>query len=306
MKKHVLSQIGKQSARSAQQPGKFAWPIFWKLAFLILFVTISLTTVYRMTDQTTPGNGQKALPGKAVATLVRTDRLVEMLRANTEGYVKALPAAELFCGDAIRTGNDSSAELVFADSSKVLLGSNAWFKVKDDGRIGEHLRGRAVFEIEKQTPPDSVEVVVPQGVTLVLGTKFVQDIGETGSFIAVSEGIVEFRANNQPRQLLRPGNLLCFDSSGKMTERKEPGSAAILKLYDLKSNMSLEAALSFDNSDSKDIPKIEPVVEPPATVGDDDVSVPHGNASETEEDSTPEEPDQSGGSGQSSLGASGY
>jgi hypothetical protein len=341
MKKQVFAQIGGPGTRSEERSGTFAWPLFWKLALLPLVVMIALAAVYFVTDRTTRVNGQKTLSGKAVATLIRAENLVEKLRAGATKYVNAMPADQLFAGDAIRTGDGASAELVFADSSKVLLGSGAWFKVIDAGRIGEHLRGRAVYDIEKQTAPGSVEVVVPQGITAVLGTKFVQEIGEIRSFIAVSEGVVEFRPDNHERQLLRPGHLLCFDSSGRVTERKEPGSALVVKLYDLSGNVALDAALSSENAGSEGIPKIAPPVEPanmtdsvatstqkidesgdenrlasdsvetvpevdtPA-VASDDVSVPHGNASETSEDSILEEPSQPGESGQSSLGVSGF
>ncbi|OGK05825.1 MAG: hypothetical protein A2W80_00655 [Candidatus Riflebacteria bacterium GWC2_50_8] len=338
MKKHVLSQIGRQNARLEKETEAFAWSALWKLA-LIPFVLL-LVIAYFMAGQTTHGTGQESLSGNVVATLVRAESLVEKLCAGTTDYVKALPADQLLGGDAIRTGDDASAELAFADGSKVLLGPGAWFKVNDEKQIGEHLRGRAVFEIEKQTGSGSVEILTPQGVTAVLGTKFVQEIGENAGFIAVTEGIVEFRSNRQERQLLRPGHLLCFDSSGKITDRKEPGSAVILKLYDLKQCVALEAVVSSENIDSGALPLVGPDVEPasitdtvgtsaekidrpgvenslssdsvqtvpavdPAGIASDDVSVPDNNASEASEDALPVEPDQAGGSGQSTLGVTG-
>lgn len=339
MKKHVLSQIGRQNARLEEETVTFAWSSLWKLALIPFFML--LVIAYFMTDRTSHGTGHKSLSGKVVATLVRAESQVEKLSAGTTDYVKALPADQLFGGDAIRTGDDASAELAFADSSKVQLGSGAWFKVNDEKRIGAHLRGRAVFEIEKQTGSGSIEILIPQGITAVLGTKFVQEIGENGGFIAVTEGVVEFRPNNLERRLLRPGHLLCFDSSGKITDRKEPGSAVILKLYDLKQCVALEAAVSSENIGSGALPVIEPHVEPasitdtvgtstekidqagvenslssdsvqtvpavdPAGIASDDASVPDNNTSETSDDALPVEPDQVRQSGQSTLGVSGF
>ncbi|MBU1105187.1 MAG: FecR family protein [Candidatus Riflebacteria bacterium] len=329
MKKQIWAEISKQRVQQAEKTGIFAWPPLWKLAFIPLILLLSLIVVYVKSNTTTRVDDHKAGLTSAVATVVRISNQVERQCAGSIDFLEVKAADLLVPGDAIKTGKNSSVELIFADGSKIAFGSEAYFQVKGEKCLGDHRLGRAVFEIKKQTPAVSVEVSTPQGITAVLGTVFVQELGKEKCFIAVAEGVVEFRPNNNAgKHLLRKGDLLRFDSSGKIIDRKELDSAALLKLSDLAGLVPVETVSGLNSvgqdASSTIIPEAVPSEIPDASESSTeeiDKIIDEGELSSdsvqivpiigteeltNEEDVPNKDPYQPEGTGQSSLGVSGF
>jgi len=227
IKKKVIMQCHVREEKSGS-----ALPVVWKLALLSLVSFLILAVFYVRPGSS--GRSQSATVAEALATITRLDREVEKHLAGAPDYVLAAVSDTLAKGDSVRTRKFAEVELTFPSGSTVSLGPDAHFQLSDSNCSGYQQQGRVLFKVKPLAPPVPIEVTTPLGLTAVLGTVFVQEIGTDTSFIGVSEGVVEFRSKADGSNVLRAGQLLLIASSGKVLDMKEIGREAVTALMDLE------------------------------------------------------------------------
>lgn len=260
LRKSVMSRLDREKRHSNTDRG-YNLQILWKLAlfpFLIVFA-IALFCLY-------PGSGSSITEKSEIVAVVSSlNNNVQRQGAAAKEFSPLLPEDKLVAGDAIRTGRDSSVELLFVDGSVVSLGSETWFKVTGEHSRCDQSSGRAVFKIKKQLPHKTFEIVSPHGLTAVLGTSFVQEINEHSGFVAVSEGLVKFQPNYaSASHLLKKGHLAIFNREKNIVELHQINPEALAKLFDLSSSVDVKHLIS-----PQEVPEKFPPTSFPDTIVDD-------------------------------------
>jgi transmembrane sensor len=107
------------------------------------------------------------------------------------------------------TGRGQVSDVVLADGSHIFLDTMSAIETSYHQRSQVTVvRGRALFEVEKQKRP---MLVVSRDVTVaVLGTKFIVDRLQNGTKVSVLEGKVQIslaRNSRSPKIILLPGNV---------------------------------------------------------------------------------------------------
>lgn len=102
-----------------------------------------------------------------------------------------------YTGDAVRVGEESAAEVVLADGSRLVLGANTVLQFPAADIAGErrvHLeRGSADVEAARQSPSDPLILSTGQARLMVLGTRFRLYAGTGDSRVELEEGKVQFK-----------------------------------------------------------------------------------------------------------------
>ncbi|MDD2998499.1 MAG: hypothetical protein EOM80_10190 [Erysipelotrichia bacterium] len=113
----------------------------------------------------------------------------------------ATVAAEqkLCSGDAIKTGDESSADIeIISDKSQVRLSSNTFLEIRNfTEKELRQISGIAIYKITPQNR--ELKIQTPQGMATVLGTVLRIDSSDTETTVCVEQGKVGFskKANQQ-------------------------------------------------------------------------------------------------------------
>lgn len=164
-----------------------------KMAFILIAATMLF-------------NGCSNKNDKPVAKLLKISGTVEIRTAPDTKFESANPDYELYNDMAVRTGENSNAELSFTCGGMLKLSSGAFFQVKSGQILGKQTSGAGLYEIDKQPQPISIET--PHGVTTILGTKFRQVVNADSVEIVLTEGQIEFYDNAGNKAKVEAGHKL--------------------------------------------------------------------------------------------------
>jgi hypothetical protein len=138
----------------------------------------------------TNGTGRRAvLGGLAAALVTRADDAIAMVRAGEvetsrgDCYARTVaarrvlaPDADVFVGDSVGTGVDSSLGLLLGAATKVHLGAETQLRIDrfivNAGGILNLDRGAILYDHDPNAGADSTAVRVPFGLLAVRGTRF--------------------------------------------------------------------------------------------------------------------------------------
>ncbi|MBF0408285.1 MAG: FecR domain-containing protein [Candidatus Riflebacteria bacterium] len=119
----------------------------------------------------------------------------------------------LSSGGAVKTAENSTVKLLFAEKAEVYIKPESYFEIKSGENLGKQMGGTAVYRVNKQK--DSIKIETPQGVTAVLGTVFLLDITSTSTTLIVEEGKVSFTNIDGLSTEVNPGEKLVAAAKGK-------------------------------------------------------------------------------------------
>ncbi|MFL7791725.1 MAG: FecR domain-containing protein, partial [Anaerolineae bacterium] len=140
-----------------------------------------------------------------VATLEGGSGVVEVLPAGGDAWQRVLTGARVEAGDRLRTGPESTVQVVFFDGSTTDLVAEteltiAQLSSKQDGSgkiiVLHQWLGRTYNHVQPLLDADSrFEIKTPAAVTAVRGTKFALGVEEDGTTqVVVVEGQVDVKA----------------------------------------------------------------------------------------------------------------
>jgi hypothetical protein len=121
-------------------------------------------------------------------------------------FVLAQPQMALSARSLIRTKEDGFARLGLGDGDRIEIRANSLFEVGEGTNLGRQNEGNVLYQIQPKKAKTTIET--PQGVTAILGTKFLQEAASNSVTISLIEGKVEFTLHSGPSQLLEPGKQL--------------------------------------------------------------------------------------------------
>ena len=138
---------------------------------------LSVLALVILVASTVVGCGEGSSTPSAVATLSEIDGNVSVMEAGTDSWVEGQVGMELEEGDAIKTGNDSSAAITFLDGTTMELEANTEIEISlvdvsaDTGGTTVTITQTIGTVISRLTqildPASSYETVTPSGVTSV-------------------------------------------------------------------------------------------------------------------------------------------
>jgi ferric-dicitrate binding protein FerR (iron transport regulator) len=182
------------------------------LAVVTLAAAASVVVVLRLT-----GNGgllgTKPGAGSALVVEQATGHGIQLVRATTTQPLPVLGV--LAVGDGVRSGEDSSAVLGFANGTRITLSSSANLRIDDLGatRHFSLFRGSVQAQVAKLGQGERFVVSTPDSEVEVRGTVFTVTVesspsrcrGSAGnSIVHVSEGAVWVRSGDK-QVVLQPG-----------------------------------------------------------------------------------------------------
>jgi len=168
----------------------------------------------------TPGFSQTA---KDIAVVLKATGEVRVSRSTTQAPEKANRGTRLHSGNVVRTGDESSAAMVFTDDKSVLkVRSNSKVNIageREDASILKTIKlefGQLWAKVTRSSTPFRIET--PSGVAAVKGTVFYVLIDPKGGTIVFClEGAVEL-ANKLGKVLVNAGQ------TGVMNDKNPPSS----------------------------------------------------------------------------------
>src|ERR1017187_391296 len=197
------------------------------LAVVTLAAAASVVVVLRLT-----GNGgllgTKPGAGSALVVEQATGHGIQLVRATTTQPLPVLGV--LAVGDGVRSGEDSSAVLGFANGTRITLSSSANLRIDDLGatRHFSLFRGSVQAQVAKLGQGERFVVSTPDSEVEVRGTVFTVTVesspsrcrGSAGnSIVHVSEGAVWVRSGDK-QVVLQPGKPGSRHAQTRATPRK--------------------------------------------------------------------------------------
>ena len=171
--------------------------------------------------------GQASAADKSIAQLKAVSGQVWLIVPPSKQEVPATAPHSLLAGTRIRTGAESSAELVFPDGSLLTIRSNSAMQLSPHKRRAKAKSsillffGRVWNKVIKTTGAESsYEITTANAVCGVRGTEFETAVGEDGSVrVRVLEGAVSVAGDNN-ENLLKAGTEAQANEAGVGESRK--------------------------------------------------------------------------------------
>jgi hypothetical protein len=177
----------------------------FRLAQGMLFV-LGLGFLFNLT-----GCGQQA----GTAAILQEAKGVVQVRASSQAeFTPGKDGDSLLIGGAVKTAENATARLRFADAGEVLVKPESFFEIGSGQPLGKQSGGSAVYRVNKQK--DDLKIETPQGVTAVLGTVFLLKIDPNGTIVVVEEGQVSFTNLDGQTALVNPGEQLTAAAKGPL------------------------------------------------------------------------------------------
>lgn len=151
----------------------------------------------------------------AVAVVSEPKGQVELREGAASQFAQAKAQAPIYAGGAVRTGEDGSTALDYADGSKILVHALSFFEIGNEAGKARQDKGSVLYQLQKQKKDVTIET--PHGVTAVLGTTFLVQVDQDSTTVMVEEGKVEFRSKTGPeKQVIDAGYMLKVGGDGKL------------------------------------------------------------------------------------------
>lgn len=130
--------------------------------------------------------------GEPVVKISFVSGQVTTRAASTSDFATAAAEQQLRSGDAIKTGDESNAEIeLISDKSQIKLSSNTFLEIRNfSEKELRQMNGIAIYKITPQNR--ELKIQTPQGMATVLGTTLRIDSSETETTVAVEVGKVGF------------------------------------------------------------------------------------------------------------------
>ena len=130
--------------------------------------------------------------GDPVVKITTTNGQVTAKAASAETFATAAPEQKLCSGDAIKTGEESNADIeIISDKSQVRLSSNTFLEIRNfTEKELKQMSGIAIYKITPQNR--QLKIQTPQGMATVLGTTLRIDVSDAETVVSVEEGKVGF------------------------------------------------------------------------------------------------------------------
>lgn len=135
-------------------------------------------------------------------------------------FQKAKDNDPLQKGGAVKTGEESSAMIVYSDHHELSVKPRSFFEVHDGNSLGKQTEGTIIYRVKKQK--SELTVQTPHGVTAVSGTTFLITIASDASHIWLEEGSISFTSLASGKKVsLSPGQMLVAPAVGKISPPKD-------------------------------------------------------------------------------------
>ncbi|MDD3148029.1 MAG: FecR family protein [Candidatus Riflebacteria bacterium] len=130
--------------------------------------------------------------GDPVVKITSTNGQVTSKQASSEDFATAAPEQMLRSGDAIKTGEESNADIeIISDKSQIRLSSNTFLEIRNfTEKELKQMSGIAIYKITPQNR--QLKIQTPQGMATVLGTTLRIDVSEKETVVSVENGKVGF------------------------------------------------------------------------------------------------------------------
>ena len=128
------------------------------------------------------------------ATVQAVSGKVEIRQTAAAAFKDAAVNDAVKAGGIVKTGEESFANLVINGQVTVEIKSDSMFELEPGKDYVAQNSGMAIYKIEKNK--GGFKVKSPQGVTCVLGTRFMVRILDNMTVVGVEEGKVSFTGNN--------------------------------------------------------------------------------------------------------------
>ncbi len=130
--------------------------------------------------------------GEPVVKITSAKGQVTTRQGSAESFATAAPEQQLRSGDAIKTGDESNAELeLINDKSQIRLSNNTFLEIQNfTEKQLKQMSGIAIYKISPQNR--ALKIQTPQGMATVLGTRLRIDATENETVVSVEEGKVGF------------------------------------------------------------------------------------------------------------------
>lgn len=175
----------------------------WTICLFLFVVAIS-----------SGGCGNKS--SDLTAKIVSITGKVELRQPLSDKFIEAKQNDILACGGILKTGDEAAAQLEIIGKGIVELKSDASFELESGKDYVLQKTGTAIYKIEKNK--DGFKVKSPQGITCVLGTRFMVKILDAMTVVGVEEGSVSFTTANGEVRTLKAKEKTIVDSNGFVVE----------------------------------------------------------------------------------------
>lgn len=150
------------------------------------------------------------------ATVLSVTGRVEVRASSTTSFTAARASDAFGNGGAIRTAEESLADLSINGRGIVKLRPDTYFELNvGNGNFAQNT-GTAIYEIDKGD--DVFRIKSPQCTTSVLGTRFMVKIIDNMTVVGVEEGRVEITANDGKSKIIEAKQQLSVADSGFVNE----------------------------------------------------------------------------------------
>lgn len=147
--------------------------------------------------------------GILTATVIATSGKVEIRQTATAAYKNAVVNDVVSIGGIVKIGEESFADLDISGQGTVELKSDSMFELEPGKDYVVQNAGMAIYKIEKNK--GGFKVKSPQGVTCVLGTRFMVRILDNMTVVGVEEGKVSFTGNNGETRIVEAKQKIIAD-----------------------------------------------------------------------------------------------
>lgn len=120
------------------------------------------------------------------------------------------------CGGILKTGEESLVNLEITGKGVVDIKSDSMFELESGKDYVVQSAGMAVYKIDKNK--EGFKVKSPQGVTCVLGTRFMVRVFDNTTVVGVEEGKVSFTSNKGETRILVAKQKITADNNGFSSE----------------------------------------------------------------------------------------
>lgn len=162
------------------------------------------------------------------------------IRPNTEtAFADAKVNDILASGGLLKTGEASAANLEITGKGTMEIKEDCLFELKANKDYVVQNSGMAIYKIDKN--PEGFKVKSPQGITCVLGTRFMVRILDNMTVVGVDQGKVSFTSNK--------GETRVIEAKKKLTATND-GFSGELEPFDIGSD-----SFHYQKIDNKWVPK---------------------------------------------------
>ncbi len=146
------------------------------------------------------------------AKILKINGTVEIKRSMEKVFDAAKEKDTLNRGDLLKTGKGSSATLEIMNRGVVEIRADTAFELDPNPDLIQQTEGEAFYKINKTD--NSFKIVTPQGITSVLGTRFMVKVLEESTVVGVEEGRVSFTTISGKERILKAKEQAVIDSRG--------------------------------------------------------------------------------------------